>query len=228
MQRLLTSEDVAEWLRVDVVTVRRLINRGELPAYRVGGEFRFKESDLEEFLERQRVPAAAGGGLGKLAGGTLRKLISLTGDGEGFGTLTERARKVLVRAQAEAQRLRHNFIGTEHLLLGLVEESDGVAAVVLRELGIEPERIQALVRERVTEGDGEPHGEMALTPRTKKVLQLAAQEAQELGHRYVGTEHMLLAIMREGEGVAARLLRDLGISFETLQARVVQVLTARP
>lgn len=231
MQPLLTTEEVAGWLRVEVVTVRRLISRGELPAYRVGGEYRFKRSEVEDYLERQRVPAGEGGAkhLGKLTG-RARTLLTPTPVTHAFEKFTGRARNVLALAQDEATRLNHAYIGTEHLLLGLIHEGEGVAARVLRDLGVELEAARSAVEQHVASGDDcaqKPRGEIGLTPRTKKVLELALEEARLLGHDYVGTEHVLLGLMREGEGVGARVLKEFGAELKTVRTRVAEVLASR-
>ena len=226
MQGLLTTEEVAEYLRVDVVTVRRLVGRGDLAAYRVGNEYRFKTDDVDQYLERQRVPAREGPGK-HLVNLTQRAKKILTGSpaAKNFDKLTGRARSVLALAQDEAQRLNHNYLGTEHLLLALIREGEGVAARVLRELGVELEQVRREVEQVVGVGDQEVQGELCLTPRTKKVLELAVDEAKRLDHAYVGTEHFLLGLLREGEGVAARVLHHLGVDLETVRTRVHQVLS---
>jgi excisionase family DNA binding protein len=207
-QRLLTTEEVAEYLRVEVVTVRRLVTRGELPAYRIGGEFRFMIPDIQDFVKSQRVGRT----------------------GAGFDKFTERVRRTLTLANQEAAELGHNYVGTEHLLLGLVSEGEGVAAMVLLRSGIDfkdvrqrimdiierpaqrttehpAAQIKAAVQGALSFGMGRtPFGERSLTPRAKKVIELGADEARSLGHHYIGTEHLLLGILREGEGIAAQIL----------------------
>jgi excisionase family DNA binding protein len=230
MEPLLTTEDVAGLLRVEIVTVRRLVGRGELPAYRVGGEYRFKAEELEAYLERQRVPGEAGPlqHLGKL-GGLARKLPgSAAGSREAaFQPFTKRARKVLTLSQEEARRLNHSHIGTEHLLLGLIRERDGIAAGVLQNLGVDLDVTRQKVEQIIGTGDtsrNEARGEIGLTPRSKKVLQLAIDEARELSHDYIGTEHVLLGLLREGEGIAARVLTEAGITLDKARSEVVGVL----
>jgi excisionase family DNA binding protein len=229
MEPLLTTDDVAGWLRVDVVTVRRLINKGELPAYRVGGEFRFKRSDLEEYLDQQRVPVsreASVRDLRKLVVDRVRKAAAPSILADSFSRFTTRAKNALTIAQREAERLNHNYIGTEHVLLGLIEEGSGVAATVLRELGVERDAVQKAL-EPMTDGGSEPESsceDRGLTPRVKKVLELAVEEARTLGHQYIGTEHLLLGLMREGEGMGARVLRDLGVEAQAVRRSVVETL----
>ncbi len=141
-----------------------------------------------------------------------------------FEKFTERARKVLTLAQEEAQRLQHNYIGTEHLLLGLVRENDGVAARVLANLGVDIKKVRDAVNHVVGRGERLPEGEIGLTPRAKKVIELAVDEARRLNHHYIGTEHILLGLLREGEGLAAGVLISLGVSLESLRQQVIQVL----
>ena len=150
-------------------------------------------------------------------------LIEMGTEGR-FDRFTERARRVLTLAQEEALRFKHNYMGTEHLLLGLVWEVEGVAAKVLSNLGIEPANVRSAVESAVGRGQGQVMGEIGLTPRAKKVLDLAVDEGQRLGHHYVGTEHLLLGLVREGEGVAAGVLRTLGLDLEKVRSEVIEVL----
>ena len=142
-----------------------------------------------------------------------------------FDRFTERARKVLTLAQEEAQRFNHNYIGTEHLLLGLVREGEGVAAKVLSNLGIELTKVRSAVEHIIGRGERQVMGEIGLTPRAKKVIELAVDEARRLGHHYIGTEHLLLGLIREGEGIAAGVLESLGVNLEKVRSEVVNVLT---
>jgi len=141
-----------------------------------------------------------------------------------FERFTERARKTLQFAQEEAQHLNHNYIGTEHILLGLVREGDGVAARVLNNLGIELNKVRSAVEFIIERGDRVVTGEIGLTPRAKRVIELAVDEARRLNHHYIGTEHLLLGLVREGEGVAAGVLEGLGVSLEKVRAQVIEVL----
>ncbi len=141
-----------------------------------------------------------------------------------FDKFTERARKVLSLAQEEAQRFNHNYIGTEHLLLGLVREGDGVAAKVLNNLGVELNKVRSAVEFIIGRGDRIVLGEIGLTPRAKKVIELAVDEARRLNHHYIGTEHLLLGLVREGEGIAAGVLESLGVNLEKVRSQTIQVL----
>jgi ATP-dependent Clp protease ATP-binding subunit ClpC len=142
-----------------------------------------------------------------------------------FDKFTERARKVLTLAQEEAQRFNHNYIGTEHLLLGLVREGDGVAAKVLANMGVELNKVRSAVEFIIGRGDRMVMGEIGLTPRAKKVIELAVDEARRLNHHYIGTEHLLLGLVREGEGIAAGVLESLGVSLDKVRAQVIHVLS---
>jgi ATP-dependent Clp protease ATP-binding subunit ClpC len=142
-----------------------------------------------------------------------------------FEKFTERARKVLSLAQDEAQRFNHNYIGTEHLLLGLVREGDGVAAKVLANLGVELNKVRSAVEFIIGRGDRIVLGEIGLTPRAKKVIELAVDEARRLNHHYIGTEHLLLGLVREGEGIAAGVLESLGVNLEKVRSQTIQVLS---
>jgi ATP-dependent Clp protease ATP-binding subunit ClpC len=143
----------------------------------------------------------------------------------GFDKFTERARRVLSLAQEEALRFNHNYIGTEHLLLGLVREGEGVAAKVLANLGVELNKVRSAVEFIIGRGDRTVTGEIGLTPRAKKVIELAVDEARRLGHHYIGTEHLLLGLVREGEGIAAGVLESLGVSLDKVRAEVTRILS---
>src|SRR5258705_655787 len=142
-----------------------------------------------------------------------------------FDKFTERARRVLTLAQEEAQRFNHNYIGTEHLLLGLVREGDGVAAKVLSNLGVELNKVRSAVEFIIGRGDRIVLGDIGLTPRAKKVIELAVDEARRLNHHYIGTEHLLLGLVREGEGIAAGVLESLGVNLEKVRTQTIQVLS---
>jgi ATP-dependent Clp protease ATP-binding subunit ClpC len=142
-----------------------------------------------------------------------------------FDKFTERARRVLTLAQEEAHRFNHNYIGTEHILLGLVREGDGVAAKVLANLGVELNKVRSAVEFIIGRGDRTVLGEIGLTPRAKKVIELAVDEARRLNHSYIGTEHLLLGLVREGEGIAAGVLESLGVNLERVRAETTRILS---
>src|SRR5829696_9164144 len=142
-----------------------------------------------------------------------------------FERFTDRARRVVVLAQEEARMLNHNYIGTEHILLGLVSEGDGVAAKALESLGIAVEGVRQQVEEIIGQGQQAPSGHIPFTPRAKKVLELSLREALQLGHNYIGTEHILLGLIREGEGVAAQVLVKLGADLNRVRQQVLQLLS---
>ena len=129
-------------------------------------------------------------------------------------------------AQEEARLLNHNYIGTEHILLGLIHEGEGVAAKALESLGISLEAVRAQVEEIIGQGQSAPTGHIPFTPRAKKVLELSLREALQLGHNYIGTEHILLGLIREGEGVAAQVLVKLGADLARVRQQVTQLLSA--
>lgn len=141
-----------------------------------------------------------------------------------FGRFTERAQQVLVLAQEEAKRLNHNFIGTEHILLGLVREGSGIAARALQNLGVELPRVRSEVEKIIGKGEKLQVQGISYTPRAKKVIELAIEEGQNLGHNYVGTEHLLMGLLREGEGIAAQVLSNLGIDLKKARKEVIQLL----
>ncbi|MDY6827112.1 MAG: ATP-dependent Clp protease ATP-binding subunit [Bacillota bacterium] len=141
-----------------------------------------------------------------------------------FGRFTERAQQVLVLAQEEAKRLNHNFIGTEHLLLGLVREGSGIAARALQNMSVDLSRVRSEVERITPQGEKVIHQGISYTPRAKRVVELAIEESQNLGHNYVGTEHIMLGLVREGEGIAAQVLANMGIDLKRARKEVVQLL----
>jgi ATP-dependent Clp protease ATP-binding subunit ClpC len=145
-----------------------------------------------------------------------------------FERFTDRARRVVVLAQEEARILNHNYIGTEHILLGLIHEGEGVAARTLESLGISLEAVRQQVEEIIGQGQQAPSGHIPFTPRAKKVLELSLRESLQLGHNYIGTEHILLALLREGEGVAAQVLVKLGADLNRARQQVIQLLHGYP
>ena len=134
-----------------------------------------------------------------------------------FERFTDRARRAVVLAQEEARMLNHNYIGTEHILLGLIHEGEGVAAKALESLNISLEAVRQQVEEIIGQGQAAPTGHIPFTPRAKKVLELSLREALQLGHNYIGTEHILLGLLREGEGLAAKVLTDEGFDLTDLR-----------
>jgi excisionase family DNA binding protein len=209
MERLLTTEEVADFLRIDPVTVRRLITRGELVAYRIAGEYRFTEADVEQFVQSQRVVVS-----------------TPPGPNHPMAKFTERARKVLALANEEASRYHHVGIGPEHLLLAIISEEEGVGARTLNRLQVQPgqvrEEIEAL--HPVGEQPG-GSGQIGMTAQGKESLELAVQEAQSLGHHYLGTEHLLLGLLRQEEGLASQVLLTSGVTLDNAREMVKQLLT---
>jgi ATP-dependent Clp protease ATP-binding subunit ClpC len=145
-----------------------------------------------------------------------------------FERFTDRGRRVVVLAQEESRMLNHNYIGTEHILLGLVHEGGGVAALALEKLDISIEAVRQQVGEIIGQGQAAPTGHIPFTPRAKKVLELSLREALQLGHNYIGTEHILLGLIREGEGVAAQVLQKLGADLNRVRQTVIQLLSGYP
>jgi ATP-dependent Clp protease ATP-binding subunit ClpC len=145
-----------------------------------------------------------------------------------FERFTERARRVVVLAQEESRMLSHNYIGTEHLLLGLLHEGDGAAATALESLGISLEAARQQVEEIIGHGQQAQSGHIPFTPRAKKVLELSLREVQKLGDNYIGTEHILLGLVREGGGVGAQILVKLGADLNQVRRQVIQLLPWPP
>ncbi|KPK38056.1 MAG: NDP-hexose 4-ketoreductase, partial [Omnitrophica WOR_2 bacterium SM23_29] len=142
-----------------------------------------------------------------------------------FSRFTERARKVIILAKEEAKRFNHDYIGTEHILLGLIKEGEGVAAAVLQNLGLSLEAIRLEVEKLVQPGPPTVvSGDIPFTPKAKKVIELATDEARNLGHNYIGTEHLLLGLLREGEGVASQVLSNLGLDLNRVRQEVMSLL----
>jgi ATP-dependent Clp protease ATP-binding subunit ClpC len=144
-----------------------------------------------------------------------------------FERFTDRARRVVVLAQQEARDLDHNYIGTEHILLALLDEGQGVAAKALTAMGIDQDAARQRVVEVIGRGQGASPGHIPFTPRAKKVLELSLRQALQLGHHYIGTEHILLGVIAEGDGVGAHVLVDLGAALDRTRQQVVQILTGR-
>ena len=138
-----------------------------------------------------------------------------------FDKFSQRARRVLALAQEEAQRFNHNYIGTEHLLLGLIREGEGVAAKVLSNMGVDITKVRNAVEFIIGHGNRAAVGEIGLTPRARRVIELAVDEARRLGHHYIGTEHLLLGLVREGEGIASGVLQSLNVNLERVRQQTV-------
>jgi excisionase family DNA binding protein len=209
MERLLTTEEVAELLRIDAVTVRRLIMRGELTAYRIAGEFRFTPADLEKFLESQRV------------------VVNITSKNQFGDKFTDQARKVLSLASEEARQYHHTSIGTEHLLLAIMSEGEGIAVKALAQLQVQPGEVRAQI-ETLHPARVQPvgDGQVGMTAQGKESIELAVQEARSLGHHYLGTEHLLLGLLREEREPGGQVLRKSGVTLEKARALVKQLLAA--
>lgn len=210
MERLLTTEEVADFLRIDPVTVRRLVTRGELIAYRIAGEYRFTEADVEQFVQSQRVVVSTS-----------------PGPNHPMAKFTERARKVLTLANEEASGYHHAGVGPEHLLLAIISEGEGVGARALNRLQVQ----EGLVREQIEalHPVGEQPkgaGQIGMTAQGKESIELAVQEAQSLGHHYLGTEHLLLGLLRQEEGLASQVLLTSGVTLDKARALVKQVLAS--
>jgi ATP-dependent Clp protease ATP-binding subunit ClpC len=142
-----------------------------------------------------------------------------------FEKFTDRARRVLVLAQEEARMLNHNYIGSEHILLGLIHEGEGVAAKALESLGISLDAVRQQVEEIIGQGQQAPSGHIPFTPRAKKVLELGLRESLQLGHNHIGTEHILLGLLREGEGVAAQVMVRLGADLNRVRREVIRLVS---
>jgi excisionase family DNA binding protein len=210
MERLLTTEEVAELLRIDPVTVRRLVTRGELIGYRIAGEYRFTHAGVESFIESQRI------------------VVSMApGPNHPMAKFTERARKVLSLANEEAYRYHHDGVGTEHVLLAIMSEGGGIGAKALNLLQVKPSEVRAQI-ETLHPAREQPVGDtqIGMTEQGKASLELAVQEARSLGHHYLGTEHLLLGLLREEEGLASQILLKSGVTLEKARELVKQLLAS--
>jgi excisionase family DNA binding protein len=211
MERLMTTEEVADVLRIDPVTVRRLIMRGELPAYRVAGEYRFTPTDVETFVTSQRV------------------VVNVATSNQLGDKFTDQARKVLAQASEEARRYNHTAIGTEHLVLALMSEGEGLAARVLAQLQVPEEVIRSQIEKRHPQehDHAATRGMIGLTAQGKAGLEAAVQEARGLGHHYLGTEHLLLGVLRDEEGLGGQVLRQAGMTLDKARALVTHLLSTQ-
>ncbi len=210
MERLLTTEEVAELLRIEPVTVRRLVTRGELIGYRIAGEYRFTQAGVENFVESQRVVVSMG-----------------PGPNHPLARFTERARKVLSLANEEACRYHHDGVGPEHVLLAIMSEGEGVAARALNELQVQPSQVRAQIEALHPAGE-QPvgDGQIGMTSQGKGSIELAVQEARSLGHHYIGTEHLLLGLLREEESLASQILLKSGVTLDKARELVKQLLAS--
>lgn len=207
MERLLTTEEVADLLRIDVVTVRRLVTRGELPAYRIAGEYRFSPEGVESFVESQRVQARPGP------------------RSRQFDKFSELARVVLSLADEEARLYNHDGVGPEHLLLAIMKEGEGVAAIALNRLHVSPDEVRAQIEAQHPAGEQPVGGHLlGMTEQGKGSIELAVQEARSFGHHYIGTEHMLLGLLRQEDSIAAQSLLKFGATYEKVHGLVKQIL----
>lgn len=212
MERLMTTEEVAELLRIETVTVRRLIGRGELTAYRIAGEYRIAPADLEKFLDNQRV------------------VVDVRAKSQSEDKFTDQARRVLALASEEARQHNHPGVGTEHILLALLSEDEGIASRALRQLKVQESRVREQV-EALHPAGAESVGEglIGMTAQGKTSLELAVQEARGFDHHYLGTEHLLLGLLREEEGLGGQVLRDRsGITLEQTRELIRQMLQEGP
>src|SRR5260370_27632559 len=216
MEQLMTSEEVAELLQVDPVTIRHLVNKGELSAYGIGDDYRFAPSDLADYLQRQHVSARARDEsktdpfmhllLRVIQHPTPTELVV-----QFDYRFTKLARHVLTLAEEEARRFHHHELGTEHLLLGLVRQREGVALHMLSNLSIEEHQVRRALVALITRGDQSVADEVGLSPRAKMVLILAMEEARRSNRRLIGTQHLLLGLIRERDGMGGAVLETLGL-----------------
>jgi excisionase family DNA binding protein len=243
----LSLDEAAYILSLDRTTVAKYLRERTLFGFQIGREWLIPEEELRAYVSRVYRTAAQGGPeereaqpvdyenaprpVDVIQRNLFGKLFPRGKDREKLGPLSrfdkfsDRARRVLTLAQEEATRFSHNYIGTEHILLGLMREDEGVAAVVLSQLEIDLQRVRHAVEHIIGRGDGPAIGEIGLTPRSKKAIELAVDEARQLNHHYVGTEHLLLGLIREGNGIAAGVLESLGVTLERVRAQTIQVLT---
>ena len=235
----LTLDEAAYVLSLDRTTVAKYLRERVLLGFQIGREWLIPEEELRAYIRGvvqmdRTVPEAAQGSTEVSPPGRPRKVMvrlrkEMAPGGKrrldpGFDRFTERARTVLTLAEEEARALHHRYIGSEHLLLGLLAEGQGVAGHALTALGVGLEEARGVVATVTKRGDKAVIGNLDLTPRTKKVIELAVGEARRLEHRYVGTEHLLLGLLREGEGIAAGVLETLGLQLEQLRSEVLQLL----
>jgi excisionase family DNA binding protein len=214
MERLMTTEEVAELLRIDVVTVRRQVMRGELTAYRIAGEFRFAPTDVEKFLEHQKV------------------VVNVPKENQFGDKFTKRARKVLGLATEEARKYSHPFVSPEHILLALLVEGEGLAAQALSRLQVELSVVRAQVEEvhpaePLTEETAKRDAMIGVDALGKQTIELGVKEAQALGHHYLGTEHFLLGLLQQENTIAAQILQNTNVGYEETRELIKQLLVEK-
>ena len=211
MERMLTTEEVAELLRIDAVTVRRLATRGELTAYRIAGEYRFTPAGVESFVESQRIPVGMA-----------------PGPDHPLAKFTKRAKKVMSLANEEASHYHHEGVGTEHILLAIIHEGEGIGAIALNRLQVQPADIRAQIEKVHPAGEQTiTNGQPGMTLQGKQSIELAVQEAQALGHHYLGTEHLLLGLLHEEESLANQVLSSEGVTLEKTREIIKQLLAKK-
>ncbi|MDB5076870.1 MAG: ClpC ATPase [Chloroflexi bacterium] len=242
----LSLDEVAYILSLDRTTVAKYLRENTISGFQIGREWLVPEESLRNYVrgvaESRRGPWDRSSPSAERSAAQHRGIIELVRDefpwigtrkgrsepvvpGKNrFDKFTKRAQTVLTLAQDEARRLNHNYIGTEHLLLGMVREGEGVASKVLTNLGVDLNQVRNGVESIIGRGDRTVVGQVGLTPRAKKVMELAVDEALRLGHPYIGTEHLLLGLLREGEGIAANILESLGVQLETARNETMRVL----
>lgn len=221
---LLSTEDVAGYLNVEVVTVRRLISRGELQAYRIGGEYRFAREDLYDYLDRQRVPARVNAE--RTAEEVAIGATQLPFPVNQFEDLafTTDAIKALHASIEEAQKLNHPHIGTEHLLLALIHDTNGIAGHVLQSMGVEYMQAYDIVKSIAGPGEElDSEVQLQLSATIRQAFDAAVEATRERKHSYVGTEHLLLGLLQH-QGVSAAVLAKLGLAEEGVRSAVLDEL----
>ena len=211
MERMMTTEEVAELLRIDAVTVRRLATRGEITAYRIAGEYRFTPAGVESYVESQRI-----------------KVDMKPGPDHPLAKFTKRARKVMSLAIEEASLYNHKGVGTEHILLAIMSEGEGIGAKALNHLQVQPGELRTQIETLYPAGE-QPisKDQLGMTQQGKQSIELAVQEAQSLGHHYLGTEHLLMGLLREEEGLANQVLSTSGVTLEKTRELVKQLLAKK-
>lgn len=226
LPELLTTEDVANYLKVDVVTVRRLVKRGELPAYRVGNEYRFTEKGILEFLERQRTKKLESNEPLNFSVTNLREEIlpmKRRQGAAGIGRFTQRARRVLSFAEEEARKRGESEIGVFHLVYGCILEAKGVAGHVLESLNIDAQKIQALLPPIPETVEAVPQ---TLSAATKAAIARAVKEAHRLDHRYIDTGHLLLGLLDDADIRA--MLQQFDVTPDQVRQQIKETLANKP